>query len=171
MGEPTNILQRRWEWQEDRRTDSEPGICRNNTAFLASRRSTWPSPDGSSRARCGRSIGRNAGRSRVGLRIVRQNSGIRDASATRCGGSSTVGTGRPIRGVGKPSKSGRPEGGENDNEYVLRGMMWADNCWLFCDNKERLLCMVNKNCWTWTWNPSRSRCGGRARIKLRRKRH
>ena len=33
-------------------------------------------------------------------------------------------------------------GGENDNEYVLRGMMWADNCWLFCDNKERLVCMV-----------------------------
>ena len=29
------------------------------------------------------------------------------------------------------------------NEYVLRGMMWADNCWLFCDNKERWACMVN----------------------------
>ena len=26
---------------------------------------------------------------------------------------------------------------------MLRGMMWADNCCLFCDNKERLVCMVN----------------------------
>ena len=26
---------------------------------------------------------------------------------------------------------------------VLRGMMWADNCWLFCDGKERLICIVN----------------------------
>ena len=34
-------------------------------------------------------------------------------------------------------------GGQHDNEYVLRGMMWADNCWLFFDNKERLVCMVN----------------------------
>ena len=33
-------------------------------------------------------------------------------------------------------------GGENDNEYVLRGMMWADNYWLFFDNKQRLVCMV-----------------------------
>ena len=32
---------------------------------------------------------------------------------------------------------------EHDNEYVLRCMMWADNYWLFCDNKERLTCMVN----------------------------
>ena len=29
-----------------------------------------------------------------------------------------------------------PFGGEKDTEYVVRGMMWADNCWLLCDNKE-----------------------------------
>ena len=34
-------------------------------------------------------------------------------------------------------------GGQHDNEYVLRGMMWADNNWLICDNKERLVRMVN----------------------------
>ena len=34
-------------------------------------------------------------------------------------------------------------GGKNDSEHVLRGMMWADNCWLFCGIKERLVCMVN----------------------------
>ena len=51
---------------------------------------------------------------------------------------------------GKPRESekargwGLSFGGENDNEqYVLRGMMWADNHWLFCDNKERMVCMVN----------------------------
>ena len=35
-----------------------------------------------------------------------------------------------------------PLGGQHDNEHVLRGMIWADNNWLFCDNKERLICMV-----------------------------
>ena len=38
---------------------------------------------------------------------------------------------------------GLPFGGKNDNEYVLRCMMWADNYWLFFDNQERLVCMVN----------------------------
>ena len=36
-----------------------------------------------------------------------------------------------------------PFGGQHDNEYVLRGMMWADNYWLFSDNRERLICMVS----------------------------
>ena len=31
---------------------------------------------------------------------------------------------------------GLPFGRENDNEYVLRSMMWADNYWLLCDNKK-----------------------------------
>ena len=30
---------------------------------------------------------------------------------------------------------GVPFGG-HDKEYVLRGMMWADNYWLFSDNRE-----------------------------------
>ena len=38
---------------------------------------------------------------------------------------------------------GLPFAGQHDNEYVLRGMMWADNCRLFCDNREMLICMVN----------------------------
>ena len=36
-----------------------------------------------------------------------------------------------------------PFDGENDHEYVLRGMMRADNYWPFWDHKERLECMVN----------------------------
>ena len=34
-------------------------------------------------------------------------------------------------------------GGKNDNEYVLRGMMWTESYWLFSDDKDRLVCMVN----------------------------
>ena len=32
----TKRLQRHWEWQEDRRTDLEPGLYRYRTAFMAS---------------------------------------------------------------------------------------------------------------------------------------
>ena len=38
---------------------------------------------------------------------------------------------------------GLPFGGQRDNEYMLRVMMWADNYWLFCHNEERLIRMVN----------------------------
>ena len=34
-------------------------------------------------------------------------------------------------------------GEESDNEYVLRSMMWADNYWLFCHNREILVHIVN----------------------------
>ena len=32
----TNKFQRHWEWQEDRRTELQPGLFRYNTAFIAS---------------------------------------------------------------------------------------------------------------------------------------
>ena len=38
---------------------------------------------------------------------------------------------------------GLPFGGECDSEHVLRGTRWADSYWLFCDNRERLIRMVN----------------------------
>ena len=34
-------------------------------------------------------------------------------------------------------------GGEEHDEYLLSGMVWADNYWLFSDDKEKLVCMVN----------------------------
>ena len=67
----------------------------------------------------------------------------------RRGGSGAVGTCRTNTCCGKQRGSGRPEGWglpfgvEKDNEYVLRHVMSADNYWLFCDNKERLVCRVN----------------------------
>ena len=42
---------------------------------------------------------------------------------------------------------GLPFGGQHDNEYVLRGMMWADNYWLFSDNREKLIFVVNIIIW------------------------
>ena len=44
----TNIFQRHWEWQEDRRVDLQPVLFRYSTAFMASldvkTPSTWPNP-------------------------------------------------------------------------------------------------------------------------------
>ena len=59
----------------------------------------------------------------------------------RCGGSGAVGRVakyvlRKAEEKWKVKGLGLPLGGKHDNEYVLRGMRWADNYWLFCDNKE-----------------------------------
>ena len=64
-------------------------------------------------------------------------------------------------------KTGLPIGGQPDNEYVLRGMMWADNYWLFCDKRERLMCKVNDvidELLDLAWSPSRNHCGGQVHI-------
>ena len=53
-------------------------------------------------------------------------------------------------------------------------MMWADNCWLFCDHDERLVCMVNDiinelldlDMEPKTWN-----LGGQALTKTRMRQH
>ena len=66
----TNIFQRHWEWQEDRRVHLQPGRYRYNTASMAF-------------------------------------------------------------------------GGQHDHECTLRSMMWADKYWIFSDNRDKLICMVN----------------------------
>ena len=46
------------------------------------------------------------------------------------------------------------------------GVAWndvGDRYWLFCDNRERLICMVN----AWTWSPSRNHCGGHVLTSMR----
>ena len=84
---------------------------------------------------------------RPAARIVRRSSDTRDASA-RCvgpGALETRGQTRVMESRGKVQSQGLGLlfGGETNNEYVLRGMVWADNYWLFCGNKEGLVCMVN----------------------------
>ena len=56
----------------------------------------------------------------------------------------------------------------------MRGMMWANNYWLFCDNKERLVCMVNdiiEELLDLDMEPSQNRCGGQALAKTRTRQH
>ena len=55
--------------------------------------------------------------------------------------------------------------GQHDNE-----MMWADNYWLFCDSREKLICMVNdfiEELFDLVWSPSRNHCGGQAHTNRR----
>ena len=63
----------------------------------------------------------------------------------RCGGSCEAHC--QVHALESGEKRGEPKagdfGGQHDNEYTLRGMMWADNFWLFIDNREKLICMVN----------------------------
>ena len=57
-----------------------------------------------------------------------------------------VRTHRPNMCFGERRKSGEPKAGDYASEgrtTTLRGMMWADNHWLFSDNREELICMVN----------------------------
>ena len=143
----TNILQRHWEWQEDRRTDLEPGFYRYNTLDVAkpSVLSRIPSLTGA--------------HGHVAALLAEmqdvQGSACFENCDTEFGGSRCIRQG----GVEAPVLWGRvakyvpwkPEekwkarfGGENDNEYVLQGMVWADYCWLLCDNKEGLVSRVNE---------------------------
>ena len=65
---------------------------------------------------------------------------------------------------------GLPFGGQHDNEYVLRGMMWAGNCWLFCDNRERLVCVVDdiiEELRDLDMEPKQDLCGGQALTNAR----
>ena len=45
--------------------------------------------------------------------------------------------------------------------YPLRGMMWADNYWLFSDSRGRLTCMLNDMELSW------NHCGGQTRTNTR----
>ena len=82
-------------------------------------------------------------------RIVRRSSDIR--GCIRQGGvEAPVLWGRVANYVSRKSEEkckargwGPTFGDENDNDYVLRCMMWADNYWTFCSKKERLVCMVS----------------------------
>ena len=58
---------------------------------------------------------------------------------------------------------------EYHNQYVLLGM-WEENCWLFCDEKERLVSTVNnvEELLDLDMEP-KAEYGGRARIRPRRK--
>ena len=79
---------------------------------------------------------------RQGQRVLRE---MRDGvpplemhSAGSGGGSSVVVTWGHLCVV-EPRRSGRPGG----DGYLFRGVTWADNYWLFCDDKEKLVRVVH----------------------------
>ena len=144
----TNILQRHWERQEDRRTDLEPKFYRNNTAFLSSldARTAFDGTKPSVVSRILSLTGVHGQwrlcwvrfrtfKGRPASKIVRRSSGTRGAS--RQGGveaPSVVGARGQITCCGRPRKSVKPRGWgpafgeESDNEYVLRGGLTIIGC-------------------------------------------
>ena len=76
---------------------------------------------------------------------MRQNSGTHGASAKEVG--AIVLWGRVAKYVlWRADEKWRATswwlsfGGQHDNEHTLRRMMWADNYWIFYDNREKLIC-------------------------------
>ena len=76
------------------------------------------------------------------LKLGRRNSGTHGVSGGvawrfRCygveGGQIRV---VESRGTMKPHRVRMWFGGEGDDEYRSRSMMWADNYWIFCDDSE-----------------------------------
>ena len=152
-----------WEWQEDRRVDLQPGRNRYNTGFMASldlktafdvakpslvsKILTLTGVHGRLTAALLAEIEMSV--APQSLRTVRQNSGTLGASAKEVRRHLCSGDALPNMCSGELRKSGEPKagrlsfGGQHGNEYTLRSMMWVDNYWMFSDNREKLICMVN----------------------------
>ena len=138
----TYILQQHWEWQEDRRTNLEPGFFRCKTAFAASLCPQWH---------------RRFFLDRLMGMVVALLAEMKDVTGSACfeNCETTFRCSQCFRqrGVEAPVLWGRvakktrgwglAAGRKHDNEYFFRGQMWADSDWLFSDDKEKLVCMVN----------------------------
>ena len=150
----TNIFQRHWEWQEDRHIDLQREGFRCNTVFMES----WgvkTAFDGAKPSVVSKILTRTGVHGHLtaallaemqdvrALRTARLNFGILGASAKEVWRLLCCGGALPNTCFGKRRKKWRAQGwgfsfgGQHDNEYTLRGMMWADNYWLFSDNREK----------------------------------
>ena len=73
-----------------------------------------------------------------------RNSGILGASAKEgwrhlyCGDALPNMCCGQLKKNGRPKAGGYPSVGEHDSEHTFRAMMWADNCWIFSDNREKI---------------------------------
>ena len=159
----TNLLQKHWEWQENRRKDWEPGKFRYKTMYMASLdvKTAFDVARPSVVSKILSLIGTH------GHVVAALLAEMQDVKGSAC--SETCETefrySRCIRqgGVEAPVLWGRVAkyvlgkaeakwkargwglsfGGESDNEYVMRSMMWADNYRLFCHDRATLVNMVN----------------------------
>ena len=148
-------MDRRLQSPTDARIDLELGFYRCNTAFIAALdvKTAFdvakPSVVHGHLTAALSAEMRDVGRVCVLRKRARRNSDTQGAFAKVVWKLRCCGAAWPSTCCGKQKKIGRqragrsPFGGQHGSEYVLRGMSWADNYWLFCDNRERLTCMVN----------------------------
>ena len=155
-----NIFQRHWEWQEDRRIDLQPGLYRYNTAFMASL-DAKTAFDVAKLCVVSKILTLTGVHGHQTTALLAEMQDVRGSakfenSETECwyfGAFANVEAPVLWERVAKyvlwkaekwrAKGWGLPFGGQHDTEYVLRGMMWADNYWLSSDNRERLICMVS----------------------------
>ena len=159
----TNIFQRHWEWPEDRRADLRPGQIRYNTAFMASS-DVKTAFDVARPAVVSKILtltgvhGHLTAALLAGMQDVRGSASFENCATefrySRCvrqGGVEAPVLWERIAEyvLWKAEEKWRAKGWglsfgrQHDNEHTLRGMMWADNYWLFSHSREELVCMVN----------------------------
>ena len=157
----TNIIQRHWEWQEDRRVDLQPGRFRYNTALMASL-DVKTAFDVAKPSVVSRILTLTGVHGRLTAALLAE---MQDTRGSACFENSETEFrySRCIRqgGVEAPLLCGRVAkyvlwkaeerwkakgwsfGGQHDIEHTFRGMMCANNNWILSDNREKLICMVN----------------------------
>ena len=159
----TNLLQKHWEWQEHRRKDWEPGKFRYKTMYMASLdvKTAFDVARPSVVSKVLSLIGTH------GHLVAALFAEMQDVKGSACfeNCETEFRYSKCIRqgGVEAPVLWERVAkyvlwkaeekwkargwelsfGGESDNAYVLRSMMWADNYRLFCHDREILVHIVN----------------------------
>ena len=159
----TDLLQKHWEWQANRRKDWEPGQFKYKTMYMASLdvKTAFDVARPSVVSKILSLIGTHG---HVVAALLAEMQNVRglacfencetDFCYSKCirqgGVEASILWGRVVKYVlwkieekWKARGWGLSFGGEDDNEYVLRSMMWADNYWLFCHDREVLVHMVN----------------------------
>ena len=159
----TNMFQPHWELQEDRRVGLKPERLRYNTAFMSNldfktafdvARPTVVSKILTLRGVHGHLIAAVLAE----MQDVRGSASFENCETqfrySRCIRQGGVDASVLWRRIAKyvlwkaeekwrAKGWGLPSGGQHDNGYTLRGMMWADNYWLFSDHSKKLICTVN----------------------------
>ena len=152
----TNMLQRHLDWQDNRRICmvfwvffkyQTASVTRLDvrTAVDVAKSSVVKETDMETHAHIVAAL-REENEGREGVCLLRECRGALGTAAWRL-----LSSGERCQHTycGKPKGSGRPRDGEimfgekGDDEYRFGGRMWADNCWIFCDDKEKLTWMVN----------------------------
>ena len=142
-----------WEWQEDRRDCWMPGFFRCKTACVASvdvkmafdvAKPTVVSQILTIMGTHGHVVAAlfEEMKDVTGSACFENGDGVspfETYSARRCRGSSVAEESGQIRAV----ESRKEMEGQGMGDRFRRGVMWADSCWLFSDDRDKLAWMVN----------------------------